>query len=378
MENTLTSTATTVEQMQSALVESNVQSVLLQSSSNVVLSTPIIDFSSVSFPVSDKHVITDLLIDQKNAADITQSYNMGANSANVQVVRNNSDVIGFVNMWNSYYPTIKQLMTSIDGQGNRSKLSSGFQNLVRECNERINNSNITIATLTAFEQSIYQILQKLTVDKTIIQSDMGGDTGILKTLETQIADLKATMTKDNETNARGALKQGLGVLIITVVVVIEIFASSGEGGEGGEGGGGEEGNEASEKVIEASIDMIKDDIKEQNEASAEWKKSFGEYQKLLVEQSKDTIMYASLFEVCQSMELIDSNAKSLISEENFLLSGWKNLAAQFADYQHTMVEGTAYDLSVLSGELELLNTSLQSLKATALRLESNGLVGVRS
>jgi hypothetical protein len=124
--------------------------------------------------------------------------------------------------------------------------------------------------------------------------------------------------------------------------------------------------------------MIKDDIKEQNEASAEWKKSFGEYQKLLVEQSKDTIMYASLFEVCQSMELIDSNAKSLISEENFLLSGWKNLATQFADYQHTMVEGTAYDLSVLSGELELLNTSLQSLKATALRLESNGLVGVRS
>jgi len=373
MENSTIVNGNTIQSIQNLVTENSVSNILLQTYCNVVQAIPIIDLSGIAFVAADQHVITDIVNHQNDAIAATKE----VSTALSEMESNLSDVIGFANMWNSRYESILTLLDSEESNSNQQLLTAGIQGLINECNTIGKNSTNAIITLNNFIAGINNVLTYLKSDQVIIEKYFGGDTGAIENLEAQINSLNATMESDNATISRGALKQGLGVLIITIVVVAEIFKNSNNEGGGEESGGNDDDDDESGKIINASVDMIKDDIKQQSAASDQWNSSFVAYQSLVVNLTSEKQLYAATVQLCNSMASIFNTATAVITIETDLQEAWNTLDLQLQGMINSIQDNTI-NIQQVKTTLIDMNSDINALKAGVISLQSQGTVQVVS
>ncbi len=367
----LTSGVQTIESIQNILIENTINNLLLQTETNLVDAIPNIDLRSIQFPENDKHVTNDILAHQISARIAAESF-YATSSSPLSILTNDlSETTGFVNQWNAYYSKMMSLTNTIlSSEEDRSNLILGIQSLRNSCNVKEKNCLNSILSLTNFQTSISNALLYLNGDKTIISKIFSGESGIISQLEKEIVDLNTTMENDNKTNAKGAIKQGLGVLIITVVVVAEIFANSDEEEP--------EMSEESGKIIEASIDIIKEDQKLQTAATAEWNASFVKYQNTVKELASDKQLYSAVLQLCNTMTLINKNISDAIYNEKLIQTNWSNLDSSFENLQDQIKNADSSEIQIIKEEFTQLNNSLNELRETAISLESVGTISVKN
>jgi hypothetical protein len=371
MGNKTISNTDTLQTIQELITEDSVNYVLLQAYANTISAIPNIDLSYITFPNDDQHVVADIKTDQTNIQKAVEQISVPLTQWQSGI----SDVIGFVNLWESRYNTLITLLNDIDTEYNKPIFINGIQGLINNCNLIGKRSALLTVAVNDYITGLTNPVSLLNRDKVIVDKYFSGDGGAIKLLESQINTLNDTMKNDNETISRGALKQGLGVLIITIVVVAKIFEKSGEG-EGGEGGGGEEpDDDSSNKIIEASIDMIKDDIKQQSDASEEWSKSFVQYQNLVVSLSTDQQLYSAVVQISNTLASLLQTANNITASETELQNAWNELD-QYLESIITEVFNDAFDADAIKTELSSMNDQLTVLKTNAVNLQSNGIIQV--
>jgi hypothetical protein len=360
-----------IQVIQELIGEDSVNYVLLQTYANTISAIPLIDLSNITFPNDDKHVITDIKTDQANVLNAVEQISVPL----IQWQSSISDVIGFVNMWQSRYTNLMTLLDDIDTDYNKLTFINGIQGLINNCNLIGKRSALLTVAINNYITGLTNPVTLLSSDKVIVDKYFSGDGSIIKVLESEISTLNETMKNDNETISRGALKQGLGVLIITIVVVAKIFSKSGEG-QGGQGGGeSDPGDDSTNKIIEASVDMIKDDIKQQSDASEEWNKSFVQYQNLVVSLSTDQQLYSAVVQICNSLATLLQTANNIAASETKLQSAWNDLD-QYFESIITEVFNDTLDAETIKEALYNMNDELTLLKSSALNLQSNGIIQV--
>ena len=363
--NTISNTDT-VQTIQNLITEDSVNYVLLQAYANTISAIPNIDLSYITFPNDDQHVIADIKTDQANILNAVEQISIPL----AQWQSSLSDVIGFINFWESRYTSLVSLLNDIDADYNKPAFINGIQGLMNNCNLIGKRSALLNTTVNDYISGLVTPVSLLNRDKVIVDKYFSSDGGIIKILEDQINTLNDTMKSDNETISRGALKQGLGVLIITIVIVAKIFEKSGEG-KGGESGD----DDSSNKIIEASIDLIKDDIKQQSAASEEWKKSFAQYQGLVVSLSTDQQLYTAVIQICNTLATLLETANNSTASGTQLQTAWNDLDEYFESIIMEVFEDT-FDVEAIKETLSDLNDEFMVLKTSAVNLQSNGIIQV--
>lgn len=355
-----------LQRIQDLITEDSINYVLLQTYANTISAIPNIDLSYITFPNDDQHVIADIKTDQTNVLNAVEQISIPLSQWQSSL----SDVIGFVNFWESRYNSLVLLLNDIDEGYNKPEFINGIQGIINNCNLIGKRTALLTTTVNDYITGLVNPVSLLNRDKVIVDKYFSGDGGIIKQLENQVNTLNDTMKNDNETISRGALKQGLGVLIITIVVVAKIFEKSGEGE-----GGGDSGDDASNKIIEASIDMIKDDIKQQSDASEEWKKSFVEYQNLVVSLSTDKQLYTAVIQICNTLATLLEVANTITASGTSLQTAWNDLD-EYLESLITEVFEDNFDVDALKEAFSDMNDELSVLKTSALNLQSNGIIQV--
>jgi hypothetical protein len=359
----------TIQAIQDIISEDSVNYILLQAYANTISAIPSVDLSYITFPNDDQHIITDIKTNQVNLIKAVQQISVPLNQWQSGI----SDVIGFANMWDSRYTNLVALLNDINTDDNKQTFINGIQGLINNCNLIGKRAALLTVAVNDYVAGLTNPVSLLNSDKVIVDKYFGGDGGAIKQLENQINALNETMKSDNETISRGALKQGLGVLIITIVVVAKIFEKSHEGQGGESESPGDD--DSSNKIIEASIDMIKDDVKQQSDASQEWNRSFIQYQNLVVSLSTDQQLYAAVVQICNTSASLLQVANNLIVSEIKLQTAWNDLDFYLESIM-TQVFNTTFDEEEVKNALNSVNEQLIALKANAINLQSNGILKV--
>lgn len=340
-----------IKTIETSLDEITALNVLMQANCNSIIGTPVVKLGTKlskdrAFAVEQQALIT-----------VAEAYFANDKSPQYLLVANLSSVIGTINRWLAFAPRLSSLLPS-----NKTEFNVGIQALINANQTSIKGYQETLAGLDNFNTTLTNTYDRLSTEQAAIKKLLGSD---ISSLEKQVNDLNNTMAEDNAVNARGATKQGLGILIIVAVVIAEAFKSSGS----------EEAPEPSDEsaeIISSSVNIIRDDMKEQTAASIEWQKSFEAYRKLITALASDEQLYAAVMQICSTANQLITQMKEVITAQQNLVNAWTKFDTQLNTiYQTVKSGGNTDEVKVL---LEEMSQGFTELHNQAVALQSTGAV----
>ncbi len=359
------------DKMADLLAENTSNNIIFQGGAALVNQTPNFNFEDIEFSSKDKHVSHDFVADQLQTRIILESSETEETAILFEQAKNLSTTIGFCNQWNAYYPKIKELLKTLDDAKDNATLVKGFNSLKNAASLKSKEAVELIKGLNNLKTALENNLTHLNMDQVIFNKYFDDKGSPIKISE-EVDSYLSQMASDNKTLSRGATRQGLGIAIIVVVIVLEAFSKSQEENPSAEP------SDASNKAITYSVEMIKDDIKQQNEASEDWKTTFEKYKGLISSLEYDKKLYITIQNYMSAVKLLVNTLNDSKQNEISIQSEWNNLSNYFDNLSKEIVGLKSNAKLNLSNEIESFNTSINILKTTAVAMQNQGMVKIES
>jgi hypothetical protein len=338
------------------LVEGNVQS---------IMGMPDFDLTQITFSAEDTHIVQDFPRDQALSRNVITTAQTNQNTPDAEQALSISSAIGFCNTWNAYLPG---LLLSLQ-ESKIDVFTQGMLNLQKHIDDDlVARVDAHITAIDEYKTAAETAVKALSVDQGVFRKYFD-TSGAPLDVEKDVNEIQNKMASDNATTARGASVQGLGVLIITLVIVAKIFSEGEDGEEAPD-------DDAGDKLIDYSVDIIKDDIKEQSEASIDWSANFAKYRALIEKLEYDKQIYVAVSHFVSKMTFLIEYLEESEADLTDINQQWKALASLLASISSEVTRYDGSDTSAFVADLTTLNDSLVALKGQLLTLQGLGKVQV--
>jgi len=295
--------------VQAGMSSSISNSVLLQTYTNTVIITPIINLPAVVDTDSKSKVVENLPIHQKLAQKNATYY---LTNINPQIVGTIADVIGFGNLWSAEYDMLYSLAQNINEGNNLQTFTSGINNLINKTNSADANIQPVIDALNAFLPLITTDEQNFSQDSTDVGNAMEGEGGEIDLLKKQIAAYNDAMSKDLTIIGVGATADVIGGLMIAVGVLAEIETAG-----------------VSTALVVAGIAVVAGGSTAMGVAGADYAKVSKEYQAAVTELNQDEQVVTLTTQAHQTVLSLKNAVAEGITAVLNLQKSWTSLQKDF-------------------------------------------------
>ena len=354
------------------LGKTTANNVLVEGNAQSIMGMPDFDLTQFTFSAKDMHIVQDFPQDQALSRNIITAAQANESTPEDEQAESISSAIGFCNTWSAYWPgllvSLQELKIDVFNQG--------MLNLQKHiADDLVARGDVHITAIGVYQSAVETVVKALTTHQDVFRKYFDAS-GVPLDVEKEVSEIQAKMASDNAITARGASKQALGVLIITVVVVATIFSKSGEG-EGEEPAPEPpDDNEAANKLIDYSVDMIKDDIIEQTAATEDWKVNFEKYGALVEKLEYDKQMFVVVSHFVSTMNHLVEYLSESATDIADVKQQWNALGTLLADIASEMAKSGGADTSAVVGVSPRLNKSLVAFKEQLVSLQGVGTVRV--
>lgn len=328
--------------------------VLFEGNAQSIMGTPDFDLTQITFSANDKHIVGTLPRDQGELRHIivTEKSPMQEQAESI------ASAIGFCNQWNAYWP---DLLTSLK-ESKIDVFNQGMGNLQADIAAAlVGRADAHIKALDEYKLAVENVVKALSANQQVFRKYFDAS-GAPLDVEKEISKIQAKMADDNAITARGASKQALGVLIITVVVIATALSKSKEGKGGESTPNKPDDNAAANKIIGYSVDLIKDDIKQQSEASKDWSRNFQEYGALVEKLEYDKQIFVVVSHFVSVMTDLASYLSESTTDISDIRQQWNTFGILLADITAEVNEPNGADINAVVAGLTTLNESLVAFK----------------
>lgn len=295
--------------VQAGMSSSISNSVLLQTYTNTVIITPIINLPAVVDTDSKSKVVENLPIHQKLAQKNATYY---LTNINPQIVGTIADVIGFGNLWSAEYDMLYSLAQNINEGNNLQTFTSGINNLINKTNSAEANIQPVLDALNAFLPLITTDEQNFSQDSTDVGNAMEGEGGEIDLLKKQIAAYNDAMSKDLTIIGVGATADVIGGLMIAVGVLAEIETAG-----------------VSTALVVAGIAVVAGGSTAMGVAGADYAKVSKEYQAAVTELNQDEQVVTLTTQAHQTVLSLKNAVADGITAVEGLQKSWTSLQKDF-------------------------------------------------